>query len=650
MVRYKGVKASYASMTSIAMDVADACPAEDFIAVLIQYLVDPKLQRKSSDKGATSQIEQESIAKQLYAVVLLYNHRKQHPQLEFLCFENFCKIAVVVKPALLAHIRLLQRSNDTKSQTFPLLEERIMEACSISMSLDASEDDLNIEGWPISRVAVLLIDSKKENCFLQFGSITEGVWSVIEKDVDVSNDSSEEAMELAFSNLHFWLSRKRQGPLAIQNSSWWMHTSVVEYFHLLTYAEFLSDWLLREGLSNGLQVQRVGLETINVSSSDMTERPCEAEISERFHNHNSNDSENLISEINSSKQNGNDRCCMVDLTGDYDRPQEMNVDESSVSRIQNKYKRRNVSSEDQPQNYQKTNTVDRCLKDLASKKMETVEKGSTSGDNIKADIADRIISQKGAGCRGAVVANGKKNCNNMVANEDRMPLTDHAVVTCQSNSKDLDKLWTISASKDKELSRAAMTVVLSKRDKLSLQQRDIEDQIAQGDKNIETILKGGEDNLSLKIESLIEGFNHRSLRSVSQERTYEDQCLPPTVKGKRLPDIMLDLKNSCQAIMKNSVAGMQINARAIEQHFDKHITDASCNPDDLDGVCYENNWILPSYHVSSQDGGFLAAVTVKGTGFECSSEGELCPCPREARESAAKRVFAKLGNMPNMSW
>ena len=36
-----------------------------------------------------------------------------------------------------------------------------------------------------------------------------------------------------------------QGPLAIKNSSCWMHTSVVEYFHLLPYAEFLSDWLLR---------------------------------------------------------------------------------------------------------------------------------------------------------------------------------------------------------------------------------------------------------------------------------------------------------------------------------------------------------------------------------------------------------------------
>ncbi|KAJ6734278.1 ALEURONE LAYER MORPHOGENESIS PROTEIN [Salix purpurea] len=239
----------------------------------------------------------------------------------------------------------------------------------------------------------------------------------------------------------------------------------------------------------------------------MTINGCGSEMN--LSKQNSNDSENLRSEINSSKQNGNDRCCMVDLTGDYNRPQEMNVDESSVSRIQNKYKRRNVSSEDQPQNYQKTNTVDRCLKDLASKKMENVEKclkGSTSGDNIKADIVDQIISQKGTGCRGAVVANGNKNCNNIVDNEDRMPLTDHAVVTCQSNSKDLDKLWTILASKDKELSRAALTMVLSKRDKLSLQQRDIEDQIAQFDKNIETILKGGEDNLSLKIESLIEGL------------------------------------------------------------------------------------------------------------------------------------------------
>lgn len=397
---------------------------------------------------------------------------------------------------------------------------------------------------------------------------------------------------------------------------------------MLPYAEVLSDWLLREGLSDGVQVPRVGLETIHVSSSDRTERPCEAEVSERFHNHVNDSAAELLgsetiaqslSEMDSSKQNVNDRCCVVDLSGDCDRPQKMDVDESYVANTQNKYKRRIFSGKDQPQNCQKkTITADKCSEGLPSMKMETVEKcskGSASGDTVKVDMVDRTTSQQITGCMGAVVADGNKNCNNIVSDQDRMPVTDNAVVTCQSNSKNLDKLRTILASK--ELSDAALTVVLSKRDRLSLQQRDIEDQIAQCDKDIETILKGGEDNLSLKIESLIEGCNLVSLRSVSRERTYEDQCSSPSVKRKGLPDTMPNMKNSCQ---------------------------------DLDDVCYENKWILPTYHVSLLDGGFQADVTMKGKGFECSSVGDLSPSPREARKSAAKQMLAKLQDMPNISW
>ncbi|KAF9679147.1 hypothetical protein SADUNF_Sadunf07G0109700 [Salix dunnii] len=628
-------------MASKAMDVADACPTEDFIAALLEYLVEPKLQGESSSKGDISQIAQESIAKQVHAVVLLYNyyHRKQYPQLEFLCFESFCKLAVVIKPGLMAHIRLLQRSNDTESQPFPLLEESIMEACSISMSLDASEDDLNIDEWPISKVAVFLVDSRKENCFLQFGSIIEGVWSVIEKDVDVSNNSLEVTMDsdhvnkkkriikkplkgkpsrnegnfqqFAFSAVkeatgidqsslvvleshvtyststektavYFYIMQLTkadnsialqipikntinrsffsfsfypittqhyiclQGPLALKSSSWWTHTSVVEYFLLLPYAKVLSDWLLREGLSDGVEVQRVGLETINISSFDCCGRPCEADVSERYHNHVNDSAAELLgsetitqswkhkdnngclgSEVNSSKQNVNDKCCVVDLSGDRDRPQKMHVDESYMAHTQNKHKR-SFSCKDQPQNCQKkTITADKCLEGLASK-METVEKcskGSPSGDKVKVDWT---ISQKIPGCVGAVVADGNKNCNNIVADQDRMPVTDNAVVTCQSNSKNLDKLHTILVSKEKELSDAALTVVLSKRDRLSLQQRDIEDQIAQCDKDIETIL-----------------MVHDS---------------------------------------------------------------------DLDDVCHENRWIPPTHHVSILDGRFQADVTVKGKG------------------------------------
>ena len=85
---------------------------------------------------------------------------------------------------------------------------------------------------------------------------------------------------------------------------------------------------------------------------------------------------------------------------------------------------------------------------------------------MQVDLVDWTISQKIPGCVGAVVADGNKNCNNIVADQDRMPVTDNAVVTCQSNSKNLDKLHTILVSKEKELSDAALTVVLSKRNRL----------------------------------------------------------------------------------------------------------------------------------------------------------------------------------------
>lgn len=74
-----------------------------------------------------------------------------------------------------------------------LTEKTIMGACNVCKYLDASKNAPNIEGWPISKVAILLIDSKKEYCFLPFGSITMGVWSVVEKSLDTSSQVSEVA-------------------------------------------------------------------------------------------------------------------------------------------------------------------------------------------------------------------------------------------------------------------------------------------------------------------------------------------------------------------------------------------------------------------------------------------------------------------------
>lgn len=135
---------------------------------------------------------------QVRAVVVLYNyyHRREHPHLECLSFETFRSLTTVVKPALLPHFK---ESGDG----VVLLEKVIVDACSLSMSLDASSD---FSKWPIKKVSVLLVDSKKTCCYLQHSSITQGVWSLLEKAIErekaaAAEGQSEEAIfqKVAFS-------------------------------------------------------------------------------------------------------------------------------------------------------------------------------------------------------------------------------------------------------------------------------------------------------------------------------------------------------------------------------------------------------------------------------------------------------------------
>lgn len=180
---------------------SDVCSTEDAVQVFLQHLVDPFLPDKSSVRDNPSPSQHQLIAKQVHSVVLLYNyyHRKQHPELEYLPFNEFCKLIVVLRPPLLAYMQFMQKLNEVElidvEKQLSLTEKVIMDACDISQCLDASKTVPNVQGWPISKVSILLIDSKKENCFLLFDSITSGVWSVVEKNVDTSSQNTEVASE-----------------------------------------------------------------------------------------------------------------------------------------------------------------------------------------------------------------------------------------------------------------------------------------------------------------------------------------------------------------------------------------------------------------------------------------------------------------------
>ncbi|XP_021817926.1 uncharacterized protein LOC110760053 isoform X3 [Prunus avium] len=659
------------------MDASDVCPTEEAIKAFLEYLVDPILSPRSSLRDTPSLSQQESVAKQVHAVVLLYNyyHRKQCPDLEVLNFDSFCKLVLVLKPALLPHMKFMQKPSDTElddlEKQLSVTEQTIMDACNMSLRLDASKDVPNTEGWPISKVTVFLVDPKKENCLLLFSPITQGVWSVIEKDLDVAVHSSEDQTEakhvnrnkrvtgkpsrvesrtdgasfrkLAYSavseaaginqtdllvlesHVVFSVSKEKaaacffiiqctktvseeifqipiqdvidslQGPLVGKSSSSWTVTPVVEYFHVLPYAGILLDWFSsRRESSNGLQDSRLE-ENITVNSSDRVQTPCKLELDK-------------------SRDKSHEKGIMIENVENTSGSQKMEVDDSSMVPLQNEQSCKYISSTIQVVKHH----VENLEKDTPRSKPQSREQKDTTGC-CKTSLADafngpqkievKVVNSKTrpfiTDCGAKKIVAGKKICS--MDSSDQDGIDGRAIVTYQSSSKDLYKLQIAIASKENILSQTALKVLMKRRDDL----RNIEDEIAQCDKKIQTILNGGEDDLALKVESIIEGCNDVCVRSGRTHRLLEDQ-LPQSSKRKKLSEAILKEQNPCQ---------------------------------DLDDVCYENNWVLPTYRVSPSDGGFQAEVTVKGMDFDCSSRGDLCSNPREARESAAAQILVKLRSM-----
>lgn len=150
---------------------------------------------------------------QVHALVLLYNyyHRRDNPHLECLSFESFRSLATVMRPALLQHLKE-ESGRDGDSEQTVLLEKVIVDACSLSMSLDASSDLFVLNKCPIRKVAVLLVDSEKKNCYLKHSSITQGVWSLLENPIEKEKTAMEKQKEeVVFQKVAFTAIKEAAG-------------------------------------------------------------------------------------------------------------------------------------------------------------------------------------------------------------------------------------------------------------------------------------------------------------------------------------------------------------------------------------------------------------------------------------------------------
>ncbi|KAG8484407.1 hypothetical protein CXB51_023733 [Gossypium anomalum] len=656
------------------MAISSVCPTEDAVQAFLEHLVDPLLPSKYAVRETPSLATQELVAKQVHAVVLLYNYflRKRHPDLRFLDFENFCKWALVLKPNLKSHMKLMVRTDDTELSEvegqFSLLEKAIQDACVASRSLDA----LSAKGLPVSKVSILLTDLSKENCILLDGSITRGVHSLIEKDVNESCYSPDcsieskymskrkkvpnkrardelDANECCFQQIAFsavkeatknvisqsdlniieshlvrslskdktatrfyimqcvraakarWIPIKDvfdslRGPLLQKVSSRWMHSPVVEYFHLLPYASIISQWFSRDVFPISFEEQEHVQEVVNVNGFEMTEEPSEPEVQ---NNRNKNlfdggrvEASRNSSDAESEKQNKKNDHFTNDFMDAIDGPWNMDMDNPSVVHNEKMSTSKNVAERVQH---------DSLLKKITSQAEHDLN-GTT--DVAKFEVANSAVRK----------LNQHKNQNVITRTPGQAGILmgNHAPVICESNSKCSAKLHNAIASKDHVLSKTALRVLLNKRDKLVLQLRNIGDEIAQCDKKMQTILNGGEDDLELKLDLVIEGCNDACPERTGEERAskdYEDACWAQCKKRSRSLEEACSKQNPCQ---------------------------------ELDGICKDKNWVLPTYQVFPSDGGYQAKVTVKGTNFESSSLGDACPKPHEARGSAATTMLAKL--------
>ncbi|CAD6269913.1 unnamed protein product [Miscanthus lutarioriparius] len=160
---------------------------EEAVELLVEHLVVPVLPLGQVDREeALSPETQEAVARQVHATVLLYNyyHRKQFPQLQFASPDRFSMSASLT----VSNKNLLMYLNVVEAAGLSVTDKAIIDACDIAEALDPTKDSPEMIMWPISKVAVLLLNRTKKACLLEHGSKTKGVWSIFEK--DISSDIS----------------------------------------------------------------------------------------------------------------------------------------------------------------------------------------------------------------------------------------------------------------------------------------------------------------------------------------------------------------------------------------------------------------------------------------------------------------------------
>nr|XP_027120465.1 uncharacterized protein LOC113737431 [Coffea arabica] len=594
-------------MLRIAYSMSDVAPIEEAVSALLEWLVDPLLPSKLYGKDPPSLDNQHSVARQMHAVVLLYNyyHRKQDPELCFLEFVPFCKLALTLKPTLMPHMKFTLQTdpvglNDLENQ-LSVTEKAVMDACNISLSLDALKDVPSIEGWPISNVSVLLVDSEKENCVLLFGSVTKGVWSVIEKsindfNIDLENTSEGKRISQTTTGEQLTESYFEQlASIAVKEATGISHSDLMVLERHVVYSlskEKTAAYFYIMQCTSGGDIQIPIKDTIEslqgplfewMSYSWMPTAVVEhynvlpyAMILSRWYSrykghHSSSDFFSYLEKI-MLKIESIFRSSLVLSTAQFPLSfyQLFVIADCGYQKLKVFPFRDEVDSAGSPKS-------NRC----------NSREGKDSGIGINWTLPYDLYWTQGE---------------------------DSAPVCLEPNARSVETQQATLVMKGIALAETALGHLFSKRTKMCHQARLMHDEIAACDQNIQKILEGNEDALALMLDAIMDGCNDACFKDGYQHESYQHggHCrLNQLRTTKRISDAIFNLQSPTQ---------------------------------DLNDICGVNGWIV-NYSVTAPEGGFLAKVTVEGMDFDSSCLSELVSTPEEATDSAAALMIAQLRAM-----
>ncbi|CAJ1955566.1 unnamed protein product [Sphenostylis stenocarpa] len=499
-----------------------------------------------------------------------------------------------------------------------------------------------------------------------------------------------------------YLVESLQGPLVKKSSSCWTVTSVVEYFHVLPYSEIISEWISRETFSSSLRDSKLTEKNMIVGHPEMTESCTSSEgMSNGLDLKSSSDA---IEALNQNENNGS--CgvtCSASIKEAQDAyvdnslasPSQMKEGCQHIANtlqvrkdkaIENPSVQHYSNQSKNPTQAKNGDAIRMLITEGGTKNQSSCDKGFsktsfgndsieesaliTNNPNSNIEKLQNLIASKGKTLSQTAKASFENDSIENCALIKRSPKShleklqiiaskgmtlsqtakssfqnDHieeCALTANNPNTGLEKLQFLVASKGEALSQTALNALKRKRNALALQQRKIEDELALCDKKIQRMLTSGEDELELKIESIIEGCNDAFVRNQGRiSQNLEDQSLSRPIQQRRLTEAVLIMQSPFIFVIFVVFDCVDLRAEFVELGWELDFEEKVLN-NELDGICHENSWLLPIYRVSELDGGFQADVAVKGLDFECSCGGNLCSHPHEARESAAAQMLARL--------